>query len=143
DPPTINLRRTVTVDVVRRTKDAVVYISTTKLVTQRMSPFPDDMFLRDFDLGIGRIVKVPQSALGSGFIVHPDGYVVTNNHVIDRARQIKVELADGRKLDAELISSDPMTDLAILKVSTDTPLPALELGDSQDLMIGEPVIAVG
>src|SRR6476620_670568 len=143
DPPTINLRRTVTVDVVRRTKDAVVYISTTKLVTQRMSPFPDDMFLRDFDLGIGRIVKVPQSALGSGFIIHPDGYVVTNNHVIDRARQISVELADGRTLPAEMISADAEADLAILKITSEQPLPTLELGDSSDLMIGEPTIAVG
>jgi S1-C subfamily serine protease len=80
----INLRRTVTVDVVARTKNAVVYISTTKLVAQRMSPFPQDMFLRDLDLGFGRIVKVPQNALGSGFVVHPSGYVVTNNHVIER-----------------------------------------------------------
>ena len=141
--PTINLRRTVTVDVVRRTKDAVVYISSTKLVNRRMSLMPDDPFLRQFDFGMGQTVRVPATALGSGFIVHPDGYVVTNNHVVDRARQIKVELADGRKLDADLISADPGADLAILKVSADKPLPALELGDSSDLMIGEPVIAVG
>jgi serine protease Do len=139
EPPTINLRRTVTVDVVRKTKDAVVYISTTKLVTRRMSLFPD----YPFDLGISQPVKVPATALGSGFIVHPDGYVVTNNHVVDRGRQIKVELGDGRKLDADLISADPTADLAILKVQTDKPLPYLTLGDSADLMIGEPVIAVG
>lgn len=139
DSPTINLRRTVTVDVVRKTKDAVVYISTTKLVVRQQSVFPD----YPFDLGITQPVKVPATALGSGFIVHPDGYVVTNNHVIDRGRQIKVELGDGRKLDADLISADPVADLAILKVTTDKPLPALTLGDSSDLMIGEPVIAVG
>jgi len=68
---------------------------------------------------------------------------VTNNHVIDRARQITVELADGRKLPAELISSDPDADLAVLKISSDHPFPTLALGDSSDLMIGEPVIAVG
>src|SRR5205807_10398279 len=70
-------------------------------------------------------------------------YVVTNNHVIDRARQITVELADGRKLPADLLSSDGEADLALLKIHSDKPLPALELGDSSDLMIGEPVIAVG
>jgi serine protease Do len=134
--PSINLRQTVTVDVVRKTKDAVVYISTTKTVTQRMS----DPFFGDFG---GDIVKVPANSLGSGFLIHEDGYVITNHHVIDRARQITVELTDGRKLPAELVSSDPDADLAILKVSADKPLPRLELGDTADLMIGEPVIAVG
>src|SRR5437773_10144846 len=85
-PPTINLRRTVTVDVVRKTKDAVVYISAKKLVARRMSPFANDPFLRDFP-GFSQVVQVPANALGSGFIIHADGYVVTNNHVIDRARE--------------------------------------------------------
>ena len=136
--PSINLRHTVTVDVVRKTKDAVVYISTTKTVTRRMA----DPFFFDFGGG-GEVVKVPANSLGSGFLIHEDGYVVTNHHVIDRARQITVELSDGRKLPAELVSSDPDSDLAILKVSADKPLPRLELGDTSDLMIGEPVIAVG
>src|SRR5205814_2622442 len=70
-------------------------------------------------------------------------YLVTNNHVIERARQISVELADGRKLPADLISSDADADLAILKISSPKPFPILDLGDSSDLMIGEPVIAVG
>jgi serine protease Do len=136
--PSINLRQTVTVDVVRKTKDAVVYISTTKTVTRRMA----DPFFFDFGGG-GDVVRVPANSLGSGFLVHEDGYVVTNHHVIDRARQITVELTDGRKLPAELVSSDPDSDLAILKVDADKPLPRLELGDTADLMIGEPVIAVG
>ena len=88
-------------------------------------------------------MKVPANSLGSGFIIHRDGYVVTNNHVIDRARQITVELLDGRKLPADLISADAEADLAILHIHSDKPLPTLELGDSSDLMIGEPVIAVG
>src|SRR5439155_24853535 len=70
-------------------------------------------------------------------------YIVTNNHVIDRAREINVEMGNGRKYSAELISTDPEADLAILKIRADKPLPRLELGDSSDLMIGEPVIAVG
>ena len=139
--PSINLRQTVTVDVVRKTKDAVVYISTTKTVTQRMSPFGGDPFWQQFD--VGGVVRVPANSLGSGFLIHEDGYCVTNHHVIDRARQITVELTDGRKLPAELVSSDPDSDLAILKVTSDKPLPRLELGDTADLMIGEPVIAVG
>ena len=139
-PESMNLRRTTVVDVVERTKDAVVYVSTTKLISQRFGGF-DNPFFQQFENPNAH--KVPVGSLGSGFIVHPDGYVVTNHHVIDRARQITVELLDGRKLPADLISSDPEADLAILKIHSDKPLPALELGDSSDLMIGEPAIAVG
>ena len=130
-PPATNLRRTVTVQVVEKTKNAVVNISTTKTML--------DPYWRQFH----QIVLVPGNSLGSGFIIHRDGYVVTNNHVIDRARQITVELADGRKLPAELLSTDPDADLALLRIHAEAPLPTLELGESSDLMIGEPVIAVG
>src|SRR5205809_879937 len=124
--PEINLRRTVTVDVVGKTKDAVVYISTTKLV--QTSPFGNDPFFRQFFQQ-----NMAVQSLGSGFIVHEDGYVVTNNHVIDRAREIHVDLSEGKeKLPAELIATDPDADLAILKIKTDKPLPYLELGDSSD-----------
>jgi serine protease Do len=142
-PEPINLRKTVTVDVVRKTKDAVVNISTTKSVARRVGAFGGDPFWSPFD--VGQVVQVPADSLGSGFILHREGYVVTNHHVIDRARKINVELADGRKLPADLISSDAEADLAILKIvaEDDKPFPALELGDSADLMIGEPVIAVG
>ena len=135
----VNLRRTLVVDVVQRTKDAVVYVSTTKMIEQRIGPFGNPF--RQF--GEPDEGRVPVGSLGSGFIVHPDGYVVTNYHVVDRARQINVELLNGKKLDAELISSDPEADLAILKIQSDQPLPTLALGDSSDLMIGEPAIAVG
>mgnify|MGYP005838927983 CR=1 FL=1 len=138
----INLRRTVTVDVVDKTKASVVFISTTKLVAQRFSLFGGDPFFERFG-GPTETRLVPRGGLGSGFIIHPDGYIVTNHHVIDRAREVSVELIDGRKLAAQVVSSDPDNDLAILKVQADAPLPALPLGDSSDLMIGEPVIAVG
>lgn len=140
--PQINLRKTVVVDVVNKTKDAVVYVSTKKIVARRVDPFGGmNPFWQDF----GEITRVPANSLGSGFIIHSDGYVVTNNHVIDRAREINVELLDGRKLPADLISADPDADLAILKIITDKPttFPTIELGDSSDLMIGEPAIAVG
>jgi serine protease Do len=136
----VNLRRTVTVQVVQKTKDAVVYISTRKLVDRHVT-FGGNPFMQPFDTG--QIVRVPANSLGSGFIIQKDGYVVTNNHVIDRAREISVELSDGRKLSADLISADPDADLAILRIHSDTPLPTLDLGESRDLMIGEPVIAVG
>ena len=126
-PEEINLRRTVTVEVVKKTKDAVVNISATKIVNQRMNPFGNDPFWQQFD--IGDVARIPADSLGSGFIVHPDGYVVTNHHVIDRARRVNVELADGRKLPAELISSDPEADLAILKINDTKPFPTIELGD--------------
>jgi serine protease Do len=134
---TINLRHTVTVDVVQKTKDAVVYVNTSKTI--RTSPFGDDPFFRN--------LLPPQNvqvhSLGSGFLIHEDGYCVTNNHVIDRAREITVDLPDGRKLEADLVAADPDNDLAILELKSDKPLPYLELGDSSDLLIGEPVIAVG
>src|SRR5579862_5095891 len=138
DPPeAVNLRHTVVVEVVSKTKSAVVNISTTKLV--HVNPFGNNPFFQQYDFGASALANT----LGSGFIVHEDGYVVTNNHVIDRAREIIVELADGRKLPANLISADPDADLAILKISDKNPFPYLQLGDSDDLMIGEPAIAIG
>src|SRR5687768_8662509 len=126
-PESINLRRTVTVDVVQKTKASVVNISTTKLIARRRLPMGFDPFWSDPG---GDVVRVPANSLGSGFIIHEDGYVVTNHHVVDRAPHITVELSDGRKLDADLISSDADADLAVLKIQSDRPLPPLALGDS-------------
>ena len=139
--PGVNLRRTLVVDVVQRTKGAVVNISAAKEIIRRVPLFANNPFWEGMGPSIGESVQ--GTSLGSGFIVHPDGYVVTNNHVIDRATSITVELADGRKLPATLISSDPEADLAILKITDSKPFPTLELGDNSDLMIGEPAIAVG
>jgi serine protease Do len=140
DPPeSINLRKTIIVQVVAETKAAVVNISTTKIIHEWVSPFGNDPMFQQF----GQIEDVPGNSLGSGFIIHEDGYIVTNNHVIDRATTITVELADGRKLPAELISADPEADLALLKISGKKPFPTITLGDSSDLMIGEPAIAIG
>src|SRR5580700_10410082 len=87
DPPeAINLRKTVTVQVVAQTKDAVVNISTTKIIRRWVSPFGNDPFFQQF----GQMESIPSNSLGSGFIIHKDGYVVTNNHVIDRASEITV-----------------------------------------------------
>src|SRR5438477_2215394 len=87
DVPTgSNLRRTVTVEVAEKTKGAVVYISTEKIVNVRVSAFPDDPFLRAIPQ-LGQVLPERRNLLGSGFIIHPDGYVVTNHHVIDSARK--------------------------------------------------------
>ena len=81
--------------------------------------------------------------LGSGFIISQDGQIVTNHHVVAGADQVTVKLADGRKFDAEIVGSDPMTDLALLKVEADAALPVVEFGDSDALRVGDEVVAVG
>src|SRR5216117_1782587 len=82
-------------------------------------------------------------ASGSGVLVDPRGYVLTNNHVIENAQDITVRLSDGRKFTAKLVGRDPKTDLAVLKVEAPAPLPAAELGDSDKLRIGQWAIAIG
>lgn len=79
---------------------------------------------------------------GSGVIFKSDGYIVTNNHVIEGAKDITVALADGRTLPATLIGTDPYSDLAVIKVDA-TDLPTAEFGNSDDIMVGEPAIAIG
>jgi Do/DeqQ family serine protease len=82
-------------------------------------------------------------ASGSGVIVDPNGYILTNNHVIENAQEIIVRLSDARKFTATLVGSDPKTDLAVLKVEGTTPLPAADLGDSENLRVGQWAIAIG
>ncbi len=81
--------------------------------------------------------------VGSGFIISPDGYVVTNNHVVEHATEIGVILQDGTRYEATIKGRDPKTDLALLKVNTDESLPYVELGDSDSARVGEWVVAVG
>jgi serine protease Do len=81
--------------------------------------------------------------MGSGFIIDAEGYVVTNNHVIEHASEIAVTLNDGTRLDAELVGSDPKTDLAVLKVESDEPLPYARFGDSDNTRVGDWVVAIG
>lgn len=83
------------------------------------------------------------SALGSGFVISEDGYIVTNNHVIDKADEIEVEFFTGGTLVAKLIGTDPKTDIALLKVESDKPLPFVKFGDSDAARVGDWVVAVG
>ena len=127
----------------RKASGAVVNISTTRLVSVRGGLFGRDPFENIFPSPLSR--KVPVQSLGSGVLIHSSGYIVTNAHVIRRAQTISVTLSDKTRLAAEVISSDPAHDLAVLKI--DPPagkkLHRLALGRSDDLMVGETVIAIG
>jgi len=135
-----NLRDTITVQIVRHCRPAIVSITAHRLIRQEVNPF-GNMF--PLPMGMGTVVQEPADFLGSGFIIQKDGYIVTNNHVVDQARSIHVKLADGEKLAATVVDSDPSADLAILKITKPGVYPTLQLGSSKGLMIGEPTIAVG
>jgi len=106
----------------------------------RKGPFKD-FFERFFGEDMQREFKQP--SLGSGFIIDEDGFVVTNNHVIEDADQIKVKLKDEREFDAKIVGRDPNTDIALLKISSGQDLPTLKLGDSDELKVGQWVVAIG
>lgn len=133
---------------VARVTPAVVNIYTSKLVTRRANPLFDDPFFNHFFGGMmlpdmpGRGV---QNSLGSGVIVRPDGLVVTSNHVIEDADEIRIVLSDKREFPAKVAVADKRTDLAVLKITTklDHPLPFLDLKDSDDAQVGDLVLAVG
>lgn len=136
---------------------AVVNISTSQTSSNRPnmpqafppgSPF-EDMFKDFFDRfggpGMGNR-QAPQrrvQSLGSGFIISDDGYVVTNNHVIESADEIEVIMQDGTTHDATLVGRDPKTDVALLKIDSDSPLPFVRFGESDTLEVGDWVLAVG
>jgi serine protease Do len=90
-----------------------------------------------------REYSFPNLSAGSGFIVDPDGYILTNNHVVTGANEIRVILDDGREFDAEVVGEDPDTDVAILKIDDDDSFPYIEFGDSDTLQVGDWVMAVG
>ncbi len=85
----------------------------------------------------------PQGSRGSGFIIHPDGYILTAQHVIDKAKEIEVRLADLQRVSAKLIAADAQTDLALLKIDAERELPILPLGDSDGINVGELAVVFG
>ena len=141
-------RRTPIVEAIEKVSPAVANISTERLISQRHAdPFFGsrselfDKFFNDF-FGQSQRQMVEQP-LGSGVVIDEDGYIVTNEHVVSRASKINVRLSDGKNFEATMISSDPISDLAVLKINSPTPLPFVKMGTSMDLMIGETVIALG
>jgi len=146
EPERRELRRTPVVSVFDNCKDAVVNIASTQIIEVR-SPFGFDRMFNDlFDLpapGRGRTRQLRRQSVGSGFVIHPEGYIVTNAHVVARTAERKVVFPDGREFEAQVIAADARRDLAVLKIEADAPLPRLTLGTSGDLMIGETVIAIG
>ena len=120
------------VELARALKPAVVNISTKHV----------DSGTQSLEQFFGGRPRRTVRSLGSGFVVNPAGFIVTNNHVVDGATEIKVTLADGRELPGRLLGRDPRTDIALLKVEA-TGLPVIPLGDSARLQVGEPVMAIG
>ena len=117
---------------------AVVSISTSKAATK--NPHAGDPWFKFFYGDQGR--EEPQGGLGSGVIISPEGYILTNNHVVEGADEIEVILLDSRKTKAKVIGTDPDTDLAILKIDLDK-LPVIVLGNSDSLQVGDQVLAIG
>jgi Do/DeqQ family serine protease len=133
-------------DVVSKVSPAVVTIhSQMRARAPEQFPFMDDPMFREFFGDRGRAPQEPQrrrTGLGSGVIVSPDGYILTNHHVVDGAEQIKVDMNDNRTLDARVVGLDPPSDLALLKVEASN-LPVLTLGDSDRVRVGDVVLAIG
>jgi len=133
--------------IVRTVAPSVVNVYAAKSVTVRNNPLFDDPLFRRFFGGPdspGRQQQQMQRSLGSGVIVDPSGLIVTNNHVVEGADQIKVSLADKREFDADLVLKDPRSDLVVLKLrDTSEKFPAIQLGDSDALEVGDVVLALG
>ena len=120
-------------------------------------PVPEDLLVNAVDKVSKSVVNIasvrmlqdqlfrvfPVEGVGSGVIIDEKGYILTNNHVIDDAERLKVTLTDGRVLKGRVAGSDEVTDLAVLKVESDQPLPAAQLGNSDDLKAGQIVLAIG
>ncbi|WP_177215035.1 DegQ family serine endoprotease [Tranquillimonas alkanivorans] len=142
-------------DLAERISPSVVNITTSTTVASRSGPAPTvpegspfEDFFRDFMDRNGEGMPEPRrprrsQALGSGFVISEDGFVVTNNHVIEGADEITVEFFSGEELDAEVVGTDPSTDIALLKVESEDPLPAVPFGDSDASRVGDWVIAMG
>ncbi len=147
-PAQDDLRRTPVVRAVEAVSPAVVNIVASRMEMVTPLPFGGavrgpalERFMREF--GIAPVERKANN-LGSGVIVDSRrGFVITNAHVISGASEIAVRLKDGRELKADLVAAEPDFDIAVLKLETAQGLPQVEMGDSSDLMIGEPVIAIG
>jgi serine protease Do len=138
-------------DLADKVSPSVVNITTSTVVERGTGPAPmvpegspfEDFFEQFRDrMGEGDRPR-RSSALGSGFVISEDGFVVTNNHVIEAADEINIEFFSGEMLPAEVVGTDPKTDIALLKVKTDKPLPFVSFGDSDTARVGDWVLAMG
>ncbi len=139
-------------DLVERVAPAVVSVRVEAKLEMASGPGgPNEEMMRRFFEQFGQPMPDGEGdgnerrgeAMGSGFIIDGAGFIVTNNHVIDKAEKITIILNDGRELEAKLIGTDPGTDIALLKVESPTPLPFVKLGDDSKLRPGDWVVAVG
>ncbi|MCB1908688.1 MAG: Do family serine endopeptidase [Rhodocyclaceae bacterium] len=131
-------------DAASRVLPAVVFIATSKDVRAPRNPLLDDPIFRHF-FG-DRLDNRPErrsAGLGSGVIVSQDGYILTNNHVVEAADDIEVSLNDGRSFHAMEVGRDPESDLAVLHITTDAPLPAITFAQPDSLSVGDVVLAIG
>ncbi|MBU2521021.1 MAG: DegQ family serine endoprotease [Proteobacteria bacterium] len=141
-------------DLAKMASPAVVNIRTVKTIKGGgrvyrhffNSPFgKQDPFNDFFDKFLGNELQrdFKQRSLGSGFIIDKEGYIVTNNHVVEDADKIKVKLKNGKEFDAEIVGRDPNTDIALIKIKSKNNLPVVKLGDSDALQVGQWVVAIG
>jgi serine protease Do len=131
---TPNPRRSPAVDVVEKVKASVVNIHSERTVTDA----------RDFNRQLEVFPSQHRvNGMGTGIVIDPRGYLITNYHVVDDVHSLRVRLHDGTSLAARVVARDPEQDLAILKIDPPKPLPVITLGTSSDLMLAEPVIAIG
>jgi len=135
-------------DLAERLMPSVVNISTTQTVVTRSNPFPNFQFppgspFEDMFKEFGTPQERQSSALGSGFIIDEKGIVVTNNHVIEGAEDIVVQVNGGKKFNAKVIGADPLSDIAVLKIDSNERFLTVKFGDSDNARIGDWVIAIG
>ena len=129
-------------DAARLAMPSVVNIFTSKTAAPSQNPFMDDPVFRKFFGDRFDEQQEKQVSLGSGVIVSAQGYILTNNHVVEAADEIEVALADGRKAIAKVVGTDPETDLAVVKIDLDN-LPAITLGHVETAKVGDVVLAIG
>jgi serine protease DegQ len=129
-------------DAASRAMPAVVNIYTTTAATRPANPLLNDPFLRRFFDDQFQQPPEKQFSLGSGVIVSPQGYIMTNNHVVETAQEIEVAFADGRKAAASIVGSDPETDLAVIKIDMQD-APAVSFGHLDEVKVGDVVLAIG
>jgi len=127
----------------KKAMPTVVNIFTSTIIKQPANPFIDDPRFKFFFGDQFDTEPQNSSSLGSGVIVSPDGYILTNHHVVETADQIEVALTDGRKAKAHVIGSDPETDLAVIKIELPGTLPAITFGQPENAQVGDIVLAIG